>query len=158
MAGAPTFKWTEEIEDQILDEIMSGRVPADFLGPSRDDSLPGVNTLYKRLRDDDTFAKKYARAKEFQAETEFDAILEIADNASNDWMEKNDPDNPGWQLNHDHIQRSKLRVDARKWRASKMAPKKYGDKVELEHSGKIEGAPVVNVYLPANGRDQSADG
>lgn len=129
-AGRPTFDWTEEIEDAILDKIMEGQIPADFLGEGREDGMPGVTTLYKHLRDSDSFAKKYARAKEFQADIEFDEIREIADDASNDWMERNDPNNPGWQLNHDHVQRSRLRIDARKWRASKMAPKKYGDKIE----------------------------
>lgn len=129
-AGRPNFVWTEEIEDEILDKIMEGRVPAEFLGDDRESHLPGVTTLYKHLRDDEKFAKKYTRAKEFQADIEFDEIREIADDASNDWMERNDPNNPGWQLNHDHVQRSRLRIDARKWRASKMAPKKYGDKIE----------------------------
>jgi hypothetical protein len=54
-------------------------------------------------------------------------------------MERLDDDGKpiGWQLNGEHLQRSRLRVDTRKWIASKLKPKKYGDKVEHEHSGKL---------------------
>ena len=38
----------------------------------------------------------------------------------------------GYQLNGEHVQRSKLRVDTRKWYLSKILPKKYGDKINVE--------------------------
>ena len=60
-----------------------------------------------------------------------DAIIDIADNASNDWMQRHDGDNPGWQANGESVQRSKLRVDARRWYASKLRPRVYGDKLAL---------------------------
>ena len=43
----------------------------------------------------------------------------------------------GWRVNGEHVQRSKLRVDARKWLLSKIAPKQYGEKQAVEHSGAI---------------------
>lgn len=128
--GRPPFIWTEEIEDAIMDEIMSGRSFREFMvGEDRDHRFPSVPTFFKRLRDDDAFFKRYVRAREFQADIEFEEIKEIADNASNDWMERNDPDNPGYVCNHDHIQRSRLRVDARKWRAAKMN-RRYSDSIQ----------------------------
>lgn len=66
-------------------------------------------------------------------------IIEIADDGSNDWMERNDKDNPGFVANGEHIQRSRLRSDNRKWLLSKLAARKYGDK--LEHTGP-EGGPI----------------
>lgn len=146
--GRPAFEWTPEIEDDILDLIMDGELPTEFLGKDRDERFPGLTTFFKHLRDDDEFSKKYARAKEFQAEAEVDQIRAIADDASNDWMERNDPENPGWVLNHDHVQRSKLRIDARKWRAAKLAPKKYGDRVGLEHSGGVGMSFSVDLTPP----------
>ncbi len=70
-----------------------------------------------------------------QADTLFDEALGIADDGTNDWMERLDKDGQaaGWQLNGEHVQRSRLRVDTRKWAAGKLAPKKYGDK--LQHTG-----------------------
>lgn len=58
-------------------------------------------------------------------------IQEISDDGSNDWMERE-----GITVaDHEHIQRSKLRVDSRKWLLSKMMPKKYGDRVSAEVTG-----------------------
>lgn len=142
-AGRPSFEWTEAIEDEILDKIMEGELPKEFLAEGRPDHFPGLSTFFKRLRDDEGFSKRYARAKEFQADLEMDEVRSIADDGSNDWMEVNDPDNPGWRVNGENVQRSKLRVDARKFRAVKLAPKKYGDRVNMEHEGNV--GVTVNV-------------
>lgn len=66
-------------------------------------------------------------------------ILDIADDGTNDWMEKKDDEDNciGWRENGEAVQRSKLRVDTRKWLMSKLAPKKYGEKQEIKHSGSI---------------------
>jgi hypothetical protein len=59
-----------------------------------------------------------------QAEGFFEEIVEIADDGRRDYQETEE----GASLvDHDHIQRAKLRVDARKWVAARMAPKKYAD-------------------------------
>jgi len=59
-------------------------------------------------------------------------ILEISDDGSNDWMERKRQDGSvETVLNSEHINRSRLRVDSRKWLLSKMAPKKYGDRIEI---------------------------
>jgi hypothetical protein len=87
--------------------------------------------VFRWLNQHAAFREKYARARDAQADVLAEETLEIADDGSNDWIFRNDPDNPGYLLNGEHVQRSKLRIDARKWFASKVAPKKYGDKVQL---------------------------
>ena len=82
-------------------------------------------------------AEQYARAREACVDALADEIMDIADDGRNDWMEKYGDGDPGWLINGEHVQRSKLRVDARKWLLSKIAPKKYGDRVAMEHSGTI---------------------
>ena len=77
------------------------------------------------------FSEQYAKARELLLEHWAEEILEIADDGSNDWMERNAKDNPGWVANGEHIQRSRLRSDNRKWLLSKLAAKKYGEKLEL---------------------------
>lgn len=85
-----------------------------------------------------SFRQQYARAREAQADALFDEMLDIADDGSNDWMErKRDDGSTDEVLNHEHIQRSRLRIDARKWMAGKLRPKVYGDKAEVEHNHKI---------------------
>ncbi len=71
-----------------------------------------------------------------QADALFDEALEIADDASGDWTADKDGKKT---LDHEHVQRSRLRVDTRKWAAGKLAPKRYGDK--LQHTGE-GGGPI----------------
>ena len=85
----------------------------------------------------DGLAERYARARDIGVDAMADDMLEIADDGTNDWMDRNDPDNPGYVVNGEHVQRSRLRVESRKWYLAKLAPKKYGDKLEV--GGKVEG-------------------
>jgi hypothetical protein len=94
--------------------------------------MPAVSTVYLWMAKHKEFSESYARAREDQADTLADQILEIADDGRNDTY----TDDEGKEfVNHDVINRSRLRVDARKWVAAKLKPKKYGDKVTTEHTG-----------------------
>jgi hypothetical protein len=73
------------------------------------------------------FRNQYARAREAQADRMAEEILEIADDGRNDTYTDEDGNE---RTNQEIVARSRLRVDARKWLAAKMAPKKYGDKIE----------------------------
>lgn len=107
------------------------------------EGMPAASTVFLWLNDDSTFSEQYARAREAQADALFDEILEIADDGSNDWMERKNADgeNIGWRENGEAMRRSQLRVDARKWMAGKLKPKKYGDKIDLNVSGNLETTP-----------------
>ncbi len=87
------------------------------------------------------FLAQYVTAREMLLEHWAEDITEISDDGTNDWMSVNDPDNPGYRVNGEHISRSKLRVDTRKWLLSKLAAKKYGDRVTTELTGK-DGGPI----------------
>jgi len=110
----------------------------------KQDDMPDRMTVFRWLSDSEAFRDQYAHAREVQADTIFDEILQIADDARNDWMERNDEGNAGYDFNGEHVQRAKLRIEARKWMAGKLRPKKYGDKIDMNVSGGlvIEGAEV----------------
>jgi hypothetical protein len=95
-----------------------------------DDEMPSQATIYRWIAKHDEFREMYALAREVQADTLADEILDIADNSVNDWMEKfgDDGENIGWRENGEAINRSKLRIDSRKWLAAKLLPKKYSDR------------------------------
>lgn len=76
---------------------------------------------------DAEFATEYAEARKLGYEHMADELLEVADNGSNDWMERNNPDCEGWVQNGEALGRSRLRVDTRKWLLSKCLPKVYGE-------------------------------
>lgn len=124
--GRPT-KYTNEIADLICNKISTSNKGLHVLC-KEDESLPHVATIYRWLNDKKDFCDKYARARGEQADLLADEIIEIADDTSNDTINTEDGEIP----NTEWIQRSRLRVDARKWKASKLAPKKYGDKQEIE--------------------------
>lgn len=81
------------------------------------------------------FAKLYARAKDAQADFLAEEILEIADDGTNDYMTITKGDMEYNVEDREVTNRSKLRVDARKWIASKLKPKKYGDKTDITSGG-----------------------
>ena len=102
--------------------------------------MPAQSTVFKWLNEQKEFSEQYARAREAQADLMADEILEIADETERDTIQTDS----GEKANTEWISRSRLRVDARKWLASKMAPKKYGDKVTAEVTG-ADGGPLKTV-------------
>jgi hypothetical protein len=84
-----------------------------------------------------SFAEHYARGREAQAEVFADEIVDISDDSTQDEIFT---DEGKRVCNVEFVQRSKLRIDARKWVASKLLPKKYGEKVQTEVVGKDSGA------------------
>ena len=124
-------QFTQDLADEICSRLMSG---VSLREVCRSDDMPYRARVHEWLNAHPEFADQYARAIEVRADHLFDEILDIADDASNDWMERNVEDaGAGWALNGEHVQRSRLRIDARKWALSKMQPKKYGDKLALDH-------------------------
>ena len=94
----------------------------------------------------------YARAKEDQLQLLEDEILDIADDGTNDWMEielKNG--HTKTVLDKEAVQRSNLRIEARKWLMAKLKPKKYGDKVQ--HTGADGEGPAVFVLERIGGKE-----
>ncbi|MRT15310.1 hypothetical protein GJV07_24135 [Enterobacteriaceae bacterium RIT711] len=86
--------------------------------------------------------QQYARAREVQAEILAEEIIEIADDSSGDVFVDDDGRE---QTNHERVARSRLRVDARKWYASKLAPKRYGDRIQ--HDQKITITDLTDAEL-----------
>lgn len=96
--------------------------------------MPDRVTIWRWRTDHPEFAEKYTAAWECLGQQMQDEILAIADDGKNDWMEREDGSK---EWNREHSMRSRLRVDTRKWLMGKLWPKKFGDKLELEHSGEI---------------------
>ena len=123
------IRFSQDLFDVICDKIASGRSLRSICD---DEGMPTVSGVMKWLSDKPEIVEQYTRAREIQAETIFDELLDIVDDASNDWMLSNKPDSASWSVNGEHISRSRLRWDARRWHLSKMIPKKYGDKTHTD--------------------------
>ena len=138
----------DALKAEICERIVDGETVKQI---AASDHMPSVRTIYQTLERDEAFAKAYAAARERQLERWEDQLIEIADDGTNDWMERRRDDGSKVELvNHEHIQRSKLRVDTRKWLMSKRLPRKYGDRLTHDGDGAggpIKFQPVINVSL-----------
>jgi hypothetical protein len=125
-------QWGQDARDDILDKLSIGKSLREICSVK---GMPSESLVRKWVMQDEDFGAQYARAREAGMEALADEILQIADSQEGDVFVKED----GTEIvNHDAIQRAKLRVDTRKWIMSKIAPKKYGDRLDLNHSGSID--------------------
>lgn len=132
-AGGRPSKYTKELSDKICAELALGYSVRTVCVP---DEMPSVATIFNWLRVYPEFLDQYTRAKEESADAMAEDILDIADDATNDYMLRTGKDSTeSYQLNGEHIQRSRLRVESRKWLMAKMKPKKYGDKLDVTTGG-----------------------
>lgn len=120
--GRPS-SYTEERGDAICARIADGVSLRTICA----EDGPDMKTVMRWLADNEAFRQQYARAREAQADLMAEDILQIADDGRNDTYQTEN----GEAVNHDVIARSRLRVDARKWLASKLSPKKYGEKIAV---------------------------
>lgn len=144
--GKPS-KFTNEVFQSIIERIADGEPLRQIC---REEGMPNYRTFYDWIDRDNALLKsedekqresalnlsaRFARARD----DGYDAIavdtLKIADDGTNDWMEKFDKDGKctGYILNGEHVQRSKLRIETRLKLLAKWNPTKYGDKVDLNH-------------------------
>jgi hypothetical protein len=120
-----TDGFTAEIADRFCELVATSKQSLRTI--CAQEGMPSVATILRWLRVRAEFREQYQIAKQEQAELMVEEILEIADDGSNDTR----TDDKGKEtVCTDVLQRSKLRVDARKWLAAKLFPKKYGDRAE----------------------------
>jgi hypothetical protein len=125
--GRPS-SFNQDTADEICSRLADGQ---SLRAICREDWAPDFKTVFRWLQVRHGFRQQYAEARDIGLEQMADELLEIADDGSNDWIENNHPDNPGYKFNGEHFARSRLRVDTRKWVLSKLAPKRYGDKLQV---------------------------
>lgn len=131
MGSKAAKPFNQTIADEILETISGSSLSlANIL--KQKEEYPGITTFFKWLNETESFAKDYARAKECQAEYMAEEMLEIADDGSNDYMTITKGDMEYNVEDREVTNRSRLRVDTRKWLASKLLPKKFGDKLEVK--------------------------
>jgi hypothetical protein len=139
--------YSHELADAICELVASGNSIRTICSA---ENMPSKSSVFKWLRDNKDFADQYARAKEDVLEHYADELVEIADDTSDDVSgELRMPNSVA-------VQRSKLRVDTRKWVLSKLAAKKYGDKLDMNLSGKDGGpiqAAIAVTFVRTHGTD-----
>ena len=127
-------RYSAKIADEILRRLETGET---LHAICRDPEMPAFSSVMEWTYEGGPtgFADRYARARLIGYNAMAEDVLAIADDGRNDWIEREQ----GKSANTEHIQRSRLRFDARRWLLSKALPKIYGDKLEL---GGPDGGPI----------------
>ena len=122
--GRPST-YTPELADLICEQIADGKSLRSICAA---EGMPSKTAVFHWLAAIPAFRDQYAMAREAQADSMADDILDIADDGRHDTYLD---DNGNERTNAEVVARSRLRVDARKWIAAKLKPKVYGDRTEL---------------------------
>lgn len=109
----PTI-YTDKLAEDICAKIAKGISLRTICKPK---DMPDITTIYYWIKNIDGFSKQYAQAKDDQADSFAEDILQIADNTT-----------------PEEVQVAKLQIDSRKWLASKFKAKKYGDSTQIRHA------------------------
>ena len=134
--GRPSEPVPQDIAGAIVTWLSEGKTLRDFC---RQPETPCYATVYDWMAKDEEFSTRIARAREIGEDVIAQECLAIADDGTNDYMEEKhgDEESSSWRFNGEHVQRSKLRVDTRLKLLAKWNPKKYGEKVDLNHGGEV---------------------
>lgn len=136
--GRPAL-YAQDLADKVCQRISEGYSMRTVCAP---DEMPSISTVFKWIREIPEFTQQYARATEERTEAMSEDILDIADDGSNDLMTIQKGKKSYEIENKEVTNRSRLRVDTRKWLMSKMKPKKYGDKIDMTTNGKDLPVPI----------------
>ena len=136
--------------DEIFDRIGKGESTVSIMGVNRLPHLPNRQTFTNWLDNSEIegtgLLDRYARANQLRQDVLLQEIFDISDDTKEDFYID---ETTGKRLtNHEAIQRSRLRVDTRKWALSKMNPTKFGDKVDLTTNGKeVNATPPIVIKI-----------
>lgn len=150
---ARNTRYSTALAKKICERIANGEFLKNIC---QDKGFPGRSTVYRWLLDEEKseFWDLYARAREMRCDHWLVECFEIADDSSGDYVEKVDKKGRKYKaVDHENIQRSRLRIDTRKWAMAKLWPRKYGAAAEKEPEPENEDLKPVDVEVIPAGRE-----
>jgi len=152
---AKLVRYTKKVGEELCELLAGGMTLTDAC---KRPGMPTRQCVYQWLASTDDrmreFQSLYEVAKDLQVDYWVDQSLSIADDGTNDTYVDDDGEK---RIDFDHIHRSKLRVQVRQWYAGKLRPKKYGEKLQQEITGK-DGAQLIPVIeLSYGNKSDSSD-
>lgn len=135
--GRPSA-FSPEVVEAICTRLIEGE---SLRAICASDDMPHRNTVTRWIKENEDFQVQYARARELQADFIADEIIEIADEDC--VVVRREGEVERLEIDSAAVMRNRLRVDARKWMAAKLQPKKYGDKLAVGQADDL--LPLVMV-------------
>lgn len=133
--GRPSMEFDQTVADLFLERVAMGATMQTITSM---DDMPSRTVIYKWLRSNETFNADYARAKDDAADSDFEMIGYIAHQVRTG---KLDP------------KAGRAAADIMKWKIGKQRPKKYGDILRTEMTGKDGGAIETKDTTPVNEKE-----
>lgn len=132
--GRPT-EYSDTVFNTICDRLADGK---SLKSICETNEMPSKATFYNWINNDKDLLDKYTRAKDDASDALADDIQDISDKVLNGEYEANN---------------ARVAIDAKKWIASKLKPKKYGDKLDMTSNGKDIVAPILSGISKENPLD-----
>jgi hypothetical protein len=152
MAGRPTI-YTDQLAAQICLLLSEGESLRSVCARPE---MPSRSAVLDWIAANEAFASQYARARDHGLDVMADEVMEIADDGSGDYVTRFRQDGKEYEaVDQEHIARSRLRFDARRWYLSKLAPKRYGDRIEQQITGTGPGGSINLIINPVKTGDDS---
>ena len=119
--GRPV-KWPPEhpVWQEIVDKVSAGKSVSTVL---RDEGMPNWTVFQAMLAQDAKLTAAYEKAVQDRADRLADEILQLSDEQMPDGLEG--------AMASAWVQQKRMQVDARKWIASKLKPRTYGDRIDM---------------------------
>lgn len=149
MTGGRPTDYCQQIADEICERLLDGDSLRTICAS---EDMPARSTVMRWLGLHKEFSDQYARTKQEQAEALADEIVDIADEEHLSLKLGEKGEAAIYVYDSTAVARNRLRVDARKWVAAKLLPKKYGERSQMELSGPNGGAveTVTRVVLTSD--------
>ena len=141
-------KRTPEAEDEIITRLAAGET---LRAICRDAHVPSRDAVSSWCTaDPDGFGARYSKARELGAHEVADEVIEIADDARRDLLERKDANGDTvYVTDREVIERSRIKIDARKWYLSKLFPRQFGDR--LSHDGSLTVSSLSQLFEEIDG-------
>lgn len=123
MPGGRPSTYTQELADSLCEALVESDFGLEQVCDGND-KFPSARTVFRWVENNEEFRQQYVRAKASQAEVQAYRGLKEALGATD-------------------AQLGRLKWDARRWAASKLGPRAWGDKLDIEHSGSVSMSPEL---------------
>jgi len=119
----PRHAYSPELTDLICERLLDGTSLRQIC---QDKNMPARSAIIVWLAKHKEFARKYMIARQIQIDCLLGDMLDIADDCSKDWIEREGPDGKKFRVfDYENFRRSKRQMGALQWRISKLTPKRY---------------------------------
>lgn len=153
-AGGPGI-FTDKLGEELCERMCNGEAPSVIC---KDPKMPTYSTVIKWTLSDDpkyeAFRIMFEEAKKIMWLYHADQMLNIADDSTNDYIDRYNKFTEETErvFDNENSQRSKLRIDTRKWLLAKMLPHVFGEKVDVSVGGR-DGKPIAIAAITMNAED-----